>query len=453
MAGTQPASDADQVKVIGPLRIRIPLFNIYLNEADERSRRLATELAEWALELQPAGGREHASRWRIRWPAIRPPWATPICPPGARAGACADALRSARGHGMADEAQLFADAAEEIRRLLHQFAAGFLKPCRPGLLQRLAEHERMVAPAPVAQLNAARSPNASSPIGRSRRSRRCPQFTGVRAAPSCARSASSPAAPQREVACCRAGRRRGADALDDEDDIDAVDAVDAELFPIFEEEGEELLPQLQSRMREWARRPTEAAAASACMRTLHTLKGGARLAGAMRLGEMAHRLETAIEHLLGARPRQRRRHRARCSVASTRSQTRFETLRSRRRLDAAAADAAGSRSRRLPVDRGREAARGAAGAAVAMPEAAPLPSAAPQAPLVQPAPTETPRRSGSHRAVTMAAPAAVIDWRPLRRALGRSDRGGCRSPRRRPASRRCACARSCSTAWSTRPAR
>jgi chemosensory pili system protein ChpA (sensor histidine kinase/response regulator) len=35
------------------------------------------------------------------------------------------------------------------------------------------------------------------------------------------------------------------------------------------------------------------------MRTLHTLKGGARLAGAMRLGEMAHRLETRIERLTG----------------------------------------------------------------------------------------------------------------------------------------------------------
>jgi chemosensory pili system protein ChpA (sensor histidine kinase/response regulator) len=34
------------------------------------------------------------------------------------------------------------------------------------------------------------------------------------------------------------------------------------------------------------------------MRTLHTFKGGARLAGAMRLGEMAHRLESSIEHLL-----------------------------------------------------------------------------------------------------------------------------------------------------------
>ena len=40
--------------------------------------------------------------------------------------------------------------------------------------------------------------------------------------------------------------------------------------------------------------------AAACMRTLHTLKGGARLAGAMRLGEMAHRLETRIERLTAA---------------------------------------------------------------------------------------------------------------------------------------------------------
>jgi chemosensory pili system protein ChpA (sensor histidine kinase/response regulator) len=86
-------------------------------------------------------------------------------------------------------------------------------------------------------------------------------------------------------------------ALHDEDDIDAVDAVDAELFPIFEEEGQELLPQLAARMRDWARRPGDPNGATACMRTLHTLKGGARLAGAMRLGEMAHRLETAIERV------------------------------------------------------------------------------------------------------------------------------------------------------------
>ena len=33
------------------------------------------------------------------------------------------------------------------------------------------------------------------------------------------------------------------------------------------------------------------------MRCLHTLKGSARLAGAMRLGEIAHRLETAVARL------------------------------------------------------------------------------------------------------------------------------------------------------------
>ena len=41
----------DHVKVIGDLRISIPLYNVYLNEADEWSRRLQVETSEWALEL------------------------------------------------------------------------------------------------------------------------------------------------------------------------------------------------------------------------------------------------------------------------------------------------------------------------------------------------------------------------------------------------------------------
>ncbi|MGH8820999.1 MAG: Hpt domain-containing protein, partial [Rhodoferax sp.] len=51
--GDGPADKAvdEPVKVIGPLHIAIPLFNVYLNEADEWSRRLVTELGEWALEL------------------------------------------------------------------------------------------------------------------------------------------------------------------------------------------------------------------------------------------------------------------------------------------------------------------------------------------------------------------------------------------------------------------
>src|SRR5690606_31578045 len=44
------ATGDDAVKVVGPLRIGIKLYNVYLNEADEWSRRLCTGLAEWALE-------------------------------------------------------------------------------------------------------------------------------------------------------------------------------------------------------------------------------------------------------------------------------------------------------------------------------------------------------------------------------------------------------------------
>ena len=51
-AETQAEADSDeQIRVIGDLRIGIPLYNVYLNEADEWSRRLLTEVTEWSLEL------------------------------------------------------------------------------------------------------------------------------------------------------------------------------------------------------------------------------------------------------------------------------------------------------------------------------------------------------------------------------------------------------------------
>jgi len=84
---------------------------------------------------------------------------------------------------------------------------------------------------------------------------------------------------------------------DADDDIDAIDVIDPDLFPIFEEEAAELLPQLGGALRQWASRPDNLSARSEVLRALHTLKGSSRLAGAMRLGEMAHRLESAIEQL------------------------------------------------------------------------------------------------------------------------------------------------------------
>ena len=82
-----------------------------------------------------------------------------------------------------------------------------------------------------------------------------------------------------------------------ESEIEALDVLDVDLFPIFEEEALELLPQLGGALRQWVARPENLGARSEALRVLHTLKGSARLAGAMYLGEMTHRLESVIENL------------------------------------------------------------------------------------------------------------------------------------------------------------
>jgi chemosensory pili system protein ChpA (sensor histidine kinase/response regulator) len=80
-----------------------------------------------------------------------------------------------------------------------------------------------------------------------------------------------------------------------DEDIDAVDAIDPDLFPIFEEECLELMPRLSGALRQWAEQPDLHSARLEVLRVLHTLKGSARLAGALRLGEMAHRIESEID--------------------------------------------------------------------------------------------------------------------------------------------------------------
>jgi chemosensory pili system protein ChpA (sensor histidine kinase/response regulator) len=362
-AAAETVADDELVKVVGPLRISIPLFNIYLNEADELSRRLTTEVAEWAMELhRPIGETAVALAHSLAGSSATVGFTD--LSQLARALEHAEMRSMAIGTGTPEEARLFVDAAEEVRRLLHQFAAGFLKEPAPELMERLAEHElsstrRLEAAAAAAELPLAAEPEpellpvpeihdelvlsdaAAQPI-------EVPEVVAFDE-PAVDAPITEPAALPEGVADTApaalaevpevpelvdvvdstyalpetrfeplgvAELKTLGDApvelprstpvshglVDGDDVIDAVDAIDADLFPIFDEEAEELLPQLTSRLRDWAKKPTDAGHPAACMRTLHTLKGGARLAGAMRLGEMAHRLETRIERLLAEPP-------------------------------------------------------------------------------------------------------------------------------------------------------
>ncbi len=294
-------------RMIGTLRVGIPLFNIFLNEADEQSRRLGVELAEWSHEFsqRPVGDTAIALAHSLAGNSATVGFAD--LSHLARLVEHALMRSNAIGVGDAQEAQLFNDSADEISRLLHQFAAGFLKSPTPALIERLIDHERVAA----ARVHAlAERPGVEAPAPLSDLPREPVAHIAAFVPPSVPTAPIAPIAPLGQAefhtltpldALPAAAERRAVSrprAFDGNDDIDAVDVVDAELFPIFQEEAAELLPELASRMRDWAHQPSNAAGPTACMRTLHTLKGGARLAGAMRLGEIAHRLETAIEHLM-----------------------------------------------------------------------------------------------------------------------------------------------------------
>lgn len=73
------------------------------------------------------------------------------------------------------------------------------------------------------------------------------------------------------------------------------DEVDEQLLPIFLEEAHELYPQIGSTLRAWREQPKDAQLGRNLQRSLHTLKGSARMAGAMRLGELTHRVEDRVE--------------------------------------------------------------------------------------------------------------------------------------------------------------
>ncbi|MGC2459229.1 MAG: Hpt domain-containing protein [Gallionellaceae bacterium] len=72
------------------------------------------------------------------------------------------------------------------------------------------------------------------------------------------------------------------------------DDVDEQLLPIFLEEAHELLAQIGNSIKAWKEQPDNSMISRKLQRDLHTLKGGARMAGAMRLGELIHRMEGQV---------------------------------------------------------------------------------------------------------------------------------------------------------------
>ena len=273
----------EAVRMIGPLRVAVPLYNVYLGEADEWSRRLITEISEWAM--QPSLPVSDA--------AIA--MAHALGGSSSTVGFTELALLSRKlekslshmqiiGWARAAQVQACSEAAQEIESLLLDFAVGKLKAAREPVLHALDDLLESTSAAAVLaatadttaaelsedpievdafeaqaqadmieSIDAAEAIDAEEARDAAETESTFEALDGVDAAPPLEPilAVESPlAAP---VGRIETTSRAPLIELDEE--IDAQDALDADLFPIFEEEALELLPRLSAALRQYVSEP------------------------------------------------------------------------------------------------------------------------------------------------------------------------------------------------------
>jgi chemosensory pili system protein ChpA (sensor histidine kinase/response regulator) len=197
--------------------------------------------------------------------------------------ALAARVRAGSAFNAADEAEA-AEITQELEALRQEATPEAIVEDSESAAQRAAaaEDEAQAASAPASEaLPAMSQPEAEARV--------------IPIAPPPERPAAplaAPAAPAARAEPAPPGPSLAADPL-----ANVRDDVDEQVLPIFLEEAAELFPQAGEQLRSWRRAPANAEPAQALRRTLHTFKGSARMAGAMRLGELTHLMESRL--LLG----------------------------------------------------------------------------------------------------------------------------------------------------------
>ena len=79
------------------------------------------------------------------------------------------------------------------------------------------------------------------------------------------------------------------------DDVADVEEYDPELLEIFLEEGADILDASEETLQAWVNSPEDRSLVEALQRQLHTLKGGARMAGIKPIGDLSHSLESTFD--------------------------------------------------------------------------------------------------------------------------------------------------------------
>ena len=261
---------------IGERRLNRALYMIFLSEADELIETLCSDALEW--QQQPARG---ASQTAVRA-------AHTLAGSSAIVGLAQVQLISRQieqflltqldsGLTPADtDLQRLVQLTDRVRTMLHQFAGG----AEPREDEEALEIGRLLGS------DATLDPHEEITIEALAEE----SFEEILEAPHEQAVEEVLQAPPEEGVAAQA-------ASDETDVLDDIDVLDPELLPVFVEEASDQMPQIGENLRHWQAAPGDSRIAQNLMRQLHTVKGSARMAGAMALGQLLHQIETRVEAL------------------------------------------------------------------------------------------------------------------------------------------------------------
>lgn len=267
----------DNIKHIGEIEISVPLYNIYLAETDDLVRLLARDIAEW----------RHEPERQVNVQSVHAAHSLA----GSSATVGFDALHEI-AHALekvlqflvrrpvsllAHEFDLLEHSVERMRLMLQRFALGEMPPHEVEHV-RLLDNLRL----DLEQRDAYRSPLLQGEEG----------LTGE-----LLQGGIQPPMPEQALHASEPVIAAASQTVD-EPPVNLSDELDADLLPVFIEEGRDLLPQIGQALRNWLSEPNEMSWPQSLLRFLHTLKGSARMAGAMNLGQHLHEMETRAENLM-----------------------------------------------------------------------------------------------------------------------------------------------------------
>jgi chemosensory pili system protein ChpA (sensor histidine kinase/response regulator) len=285
------ASAGEELRRIGPVAISHGLYSVFLSEADDNVRALAQDIAEWRFEpTRPVSSTAmraaHSLAGITGTVGLETVWtlADPLDDLLHEMSQLEHATHTVLAGAQFDSLER---VIERIRGMLHQFAAGIYPPEAPAeavAIQELVSYVRTYRALAAEQRAAPAEPPREATAAE-----KAPSAAAAAAAKAVAELTPEPTPSESGAVVTATGPAEPAVAASVSDDIDA------DLLPIFLAEASDLLPAVGGDLRTLAEHPADRAPMRELMRLLHTVKGSARMAGAMRLGELVHDMETRVE--------------------------------------------------------------------------------------------------------------------------------------------------------------